>query len=384
MTVGARPPTVGPTESDLGWRAVLFRATDVVRLVGAAYAVVAFLTRSEPYPNPVAAWATLLVMAAWSVLVALTRTRSTWLLVTDLLLAAAAVLMTGVSDDRVIAGATNTLPLIWPTAAVLSWAVWRGWAAGLLAAMVIGAADLAVIEPVTRRTLHNIVLLLVAGGTVGFAADLYERTRREAAAALQAAAAARERERLARDIHDSVLQVLAYVQRRGQEIGGPSAELGRLAGEQEQRLRALISARPPHPDPAAGGRAGPVDLMGLLRARCGTVAQVSGPAGAVPVPARVGQAVDLAVAAALQNVARHAGAGAGTWVLVEDEPEAVTVTVRDDGAGFGPGRLARAEQEGRLGVAQSIRGRIREVGGRVEVWSSPGQGTEVEVRVPRR
>ena len=376
---------VGPTEADLGLRAVLFRAVDVVRLVAATYAVIAFLTRAEPYADPAAAWVTLVVMAVWSVLVAVTRRRPTWLLVTDLLLATGAVLMTGVADDRVTAGATNTLPLIWPAAAVLSWAVWRGWPAGLLAAMLVGAADLAVIEPVTRRNLHNIFLVLVAGGTVGFAADLYERTRREAAAALQAAAAARERERLARDIHDSVLQVLAYVQRRGQEIGGPSAELGRLAGEQERLLRALISERPPQLSPAAaaGQPAGPVDLVGLLRVRCGTSAQVTGPAGAVPVPPQVAEAIDLAVQACLQNVARHAGPGVGTWVLVEDEPEAVTVTVRDDGVGFEPGRLARAEQEGRLGMARSIRGRIEDAGGSVEVWSAPGQGTEVELRVPR-
>ena len=54
-------------------------------------------------------------------------------------------------------------------------------------------------------------------------------------------AASRERERLARGIHDSVLQVLALVQRRGAEAGGEAAEIGRLAGEQEAALRALIA-----------------------------------------------------------------------------------------------------------------------------------------------
>ena len=62
--------------------------------------------------------------------------------------------------------------------------------------------------------------------------------------AQRAAAAAAERARLARAVHDGVLQVLALVQRRGAELGGEAAELGRLAGEQE------VGAA--HPDPRPG------------------------------------------------------------------------------------------------------------------------------------
>ena len=54
--------------------------------------------------------------------------------------------------------------------------------------------------------------------------------------------AAAERARLARVVHDGVLQVLALVQRRGAEIGGEATELARLAGEQEAALRTLIRA----------------------------------------------------------------------------------------------------------------------------------------------
>jgi signal transduction histidine kinase len=90
-----------------------------------------------------------------------------------------------------------------------------------------------------------------------------------------------------------------------------------------------------------------------------------------------------AVAAALDNVRRHAGAGARAYVLVEDEPDAVTVTVRDDGAGMPAERLAAARADGRLGVAQSIVGRLRSLGGTATVTSLPGEGTEVELRLPR-
>jgi signal transduction histidine kinase len=48
-----------------------------------------------------------------------------------------------------------------------------------------------------------------------------------------------------------------------------------------------------------------------------------------------------------------------------------------------PGRLAAAVRDGRLGVAASIQGRLRELGGTAIVSGAPGEGTEVELRVPR-
>uniref|UniRef100_UPI000B01E650 ATP-binding protein n=1 Tax=Streptomyces hirsutus TaxID=35620 RepID=UPI000B01E650 len=89
------------------------------------------------------------------------------------------------------------------------------------------------------------------------------------------------------------------------------------------------------------------------------------------------------VGAALDNVREHAGPDARAWILVEDEPDEVIVTVRDDGPGIPEGRLAQAEGEGRLGVALSIRGRLRDLGGSAELISVPGQGTEVELKAPK-
>lgn len=90
-----------------------------------------------------------------------------------------------------------------------------------------------------------------------------------------------------------------------------------------------------------------------------------------------------AVSAALNNVRVHAGENAQAWILVEDWPDEVIVTVRDDGPGIPEGRLAQAEGEGRMGVALSIRGRLRDLGGTAELISVPGQGTEVELKVPK-
>jgi signal transduction histidine kinase len=100
-------------------------------------------------------------------------------------------------------------------------------------------------------------------------------------------------------------------------------------------------------------------------------------------PSAVASEVVAAVRAALDNVRRHAGAGAGAWILLEDERDGVRVTVRDDGSGFPPERPAEAAEAGRLGIAQSMRGRIGDCGGTTTIDSRPGNGTEVEFWVPR-
>ena len=123
--------------------------------------------------------------------------------------------------------------------------------------------------------------------------------------------------------------------------------------------------------------------MALLDPYASATVSVAAPAGAVRLPSRVATGLAAAVGAALDNVARHCEPGTKAWVLVEDEPAEVTVSVRDEGCGVPPERFAQAEEQGRLGVAQSIRGRIADLRGTVRITSAPGQGTEVELSVPR-
>ena len=78
------------------------------------------------------------------------------------------------------------------------------------------------------------------------------------------------------------------------------------------------------------------------------------------------------------------GVDAPAWVLVEDLGDAVVVTVRDQGVGIPDGRLDAAAREGRLGVRESVRGRIADLGGTASLVTGPGQGTEWELSVPRR
>jgi signal transduction histidine kinase len=83
----------------------------------------------------------------------------------------------------------------------------------------------------------------------------------------------------------------------------------------------------------------------------------------------------------LSNVDKHAGDGARSWVVVEDLGDEVVVSIRDDGIGTTPARLEQARVDGHLGVSQSIRGRITDLGGTVTVRTAPGEGTEWELKV---
>ncbi|MFF4648969.1 MacS family sensor histidine kinase [Streptomyces sp. NPDC001380] len=373
------------------WRAIAF-----FRLLTLAYAAFRYLAVHREYAHPLGGWLFMAVLAAWTLATArsfLSAERCAWpLLAADLGMAVTGIMLTRFLDApaRIALPEEVTLPTIWAAGPVLGFAAKGGWRTAALAAAVVGTADIAERGAVTTDNVHNIVLLLVAGCAIGWIVDLARASETALARALQLEAATRERERLARDIHDGVLQVLAMVQRRGAELGGEAAELGRRAGEQEAALRALVGGVPqqggpagprgaaPGPDPAA-----PQDLRALLGRYAGARVTVSAPGTPVLLPGRTAAELAAAVGAALDNVRVHAGEGARAWILVEEEPDEVVVGVRDDGPGFPPGRLGDAEREGRLGVAQSIRGRLRDLGGSADVVSVPGQGAEVEMRVPR-
>ena len=248
-----------------------------------------------------------------------------------------------------------------------------------------GVAESSYLAPVHHVT-TSAVLLLVAAGAIGglklaevLAARRAERRMTEL---VRRQATEAERNRLARPIHDGVLQVLALVQRHGPELGGRGVELARLAGAQEGALRALITSEGP-PEANGSSSRSTADLRSLLAELATPTVEFAEPAAPVTLPAHAAREVRDAVAAALDNVRRHAGPAACAWVLVEDEPDAVLVTVRDNGCGIADGRLAQAAADGRLGVAQSMRGRIADLGGTTTINSRPGDGTEVEFRVPR-
>lgn len=376
----------------------LWRALTGYRVLALGYALALFLLARGDYGRPLLGATYLALLTAWTLLtlgrVAAAGRCTPWFLAVDLVVSMGGILLSPLADpgDRV----GPTLPSIWVAGTVLAFALKGGWPWAAAASTVVGAGNLiengALAGAFSRATLHNVLLVGVASIAIGYVVEMARASERTLARASRIEAATRERERLARDIHDGVLQVLAMVRRRGAAVGGEAAELARLAGEQEAALRALISsgATGDGASSAEPGGTGTTDLRSLLAplARADRRVTYAGPGSPVPLTAHQAREVAAAVGAALDNVRQHATGPAGetahAWILLEDAADAVLVTVRDDGPGIPDGRLAEAVSEGRLGVAQSIRGRLRDLGGSAEWVSSPGQGTEVELRLPRQ
>ncbi|WP_454316511.1 MacS family sensor histidine kinase [Streptomyces phaeoluteigriseus] len=384
----------------------LWRALTAYRVLTMLYAVGLFVTSYDSYDRPGIAVAYFAVLCVWT-LATLPRVQNATactkrFLTADLLVALTGILLTPlVVSDQHIQESGPTLPSIWTAGSVLAFAIKGGWRWAAFASTPVAAANLIERGHPARDTVHNVILVWVASIAIGYVVEVARASERTLARALEIEAATRERERLARDIHDSVLQVLAMVQRRGAVIGGEAAELGRMAGEQEVALRTLVSrglvpVSRVSRDAAEGAvvvavdeggsehEDGPVDLRALLAPFAAARVNLAEPGAPVLLAPAAARELAAAVGAALDNVREHAGEQARAWILVEDEPDAVIVTVRDDGPGIAAGRLAQAEGEGRLGVAQSIRGRLRDLGGGAELVSTPGQGTEVELTVPKQ
>ncbi|MFE9447762.1 MacS family sensor histidine kinase [Streptomyces sp. NPDC006739] len=380
----------------------LWRALTGYRVLTMLYAIGLCATAYGQFVRPWLAVVYYAVLVVWTLAtlpkVANAASCTRRFLAADLTIALTGILLTPLADSHQrIAGGGPTLPSIWTAGSVLAFAIKGGWRWAALASTLVAAVNLVERGRPARDTVHSLVLVWVAALAIGYVVEVARASERTLARALEIEAATRERERLARDIHDSVLQVLAMVQRRGAVIGGEAAELGRMAGEQEVALRTLVSGgllpvSRVSEDAAEGAvvRAveepdedGPLDLRALLARYAGARVSLAEPGAPVLLPPQAARELAAAVGAALDNVRRHAGPDARAWILVEDEPDTIVVTVRDDGPGIPEGRLAQAEGEGRLGVAQSIRGRLRDLGGGAELVSVPGQGTEVELTVPK-
>src|SRR5438034_1806914 len=179
-----------------------------------------------------------------------------------------------------------------------------------------------------------------------------------------------ERSEVAARVHDSVLQTLALIQRHAQEPRRVAA----LARRQERELRGWL-----YGDRALGDEAG--SLEAALSAVAADVEELHGvrvelaTAGDSPAD----DALVLAAREAMTNAAKFAGVDE-IDVYAEVTDDAVSVFVRDRGAGFD----RDAVPAHRRGLAESIDGRLARAGGSATISSAPGQGTEVELRLPRR
>jgi signal transduction histidine kinase/phage shock protein PspC (stress-responsive transcriptional regulator) len=179
-----------------------------------------------------------------------------------------------------------------------------------------------------------------------------------------------ERAELAARVHDSVLQTLALIQ---QNATDPVAA-ARLARRQERELRSLLFGNEPPPTGT---------VKAAMRSTADEVEDLYGITVELVVvgDCTTDDALHALVAAtkeALVNAAKFSGEPS-VALYVEVEPRSVTAFVRDRGAGFDP----TAVSTDRRGITESVVARIERQAGRATVHSAPGQGTEVELIVPR-
>ena len=199
---------------------------------------------------------------------------------------------------------------------------------------------------------------------------------RDLIAERQARALAEERAQMAAHVHDSVLQTLALIQRTADD----PQNVTRLARAQERELRAwLFEGRPP----GAIGEDASMLAEGLALLQ----RQVEADHGIDVQVVTVGDCDLDEALRALLDAAREATVNAAKWsgaervsLYAEVEADTVMLYVRDRGQGFDPD----AVPEGRQGIAQSIRARMSRFGGTAVIRSTPGEGAEVQLSMPRR
>jgi signal transduction histidine kinase len=208
-----------------------------------------------------------------------------------------------------------------------------------------------------------------------------DASRHEVARLSTAHGALAERERLAREIHDTLAQGFTSLVMLIQAV---EAELEHDLPEARRHLRLMDATARQNLAEAralvAGGA--PADLdgaslpdaLGRLAARHDAALEVTGPVRMLPAGPEV---VALrACQEALANARKHAGSSVAVGVSLAYADDMLTVSVRDDGPGFDPGSA-----RGGYGLT-GLRARAVEVGGTAEVRSAPDDGTVVTVRLP--
>jgi signal transduction histidine kinase len=235
------------------------------------------------------------------------------------------------------------------------------------------------------RPIGRLVLLHDISALRRVEAQLVERER--------SLAAAKERERLARDLHDSLGQVLGYLGLQAAAIRKLASDgrldvvderLGRMAaiaGDAQSDVRRTIAelARPSGSDG---------DFLASLQARLDASQRDHGIATSLAIaPSMVGTQVKSEAAAyllrivdeAITNAIRH-GEARQARVSLERDDSSLSLSIEDDGIGFEAASVL-ARGDGRYGL-RFMRERAAELGGKLELTSAPGRGTRVTARIP--
>ncbi|MBI4180962.1 MAG: hypothetical protein HY528_03440 [Chloroflexi bacterium] len=307
------------------------------------------------------------------------------ILVGDLAVCLALVLLTGGADSPFLL--YSLLPVI--TAALF----FEPRLALIIAALtslnlVLAHTVLAIISssfvPILQGNYLTIVLLYVVFCFI--IATLTYLTNLNVYRHIQGEAIVEERRRLRREIHDGIAQVMGYLRTKTNLIKDslPSAE-EKLVAEVEEIHQVMTESYDDIREALdyLDTEAESISLIDALSShteqlgkRTDIKTEFSSPPG-LPDLHPVAQLQLLRIAQeALNNVRKHASA-TQVWVKLEDTPQGVVLMIKDNGRGFSP-----SEQKG-TGL-RIIEERASSINGVLAVNSSPGDGTELTVRVPRR
>jgi signal transduction histidine kinase len=238
---------------------------------------------------------------------------------------------------------------------------------------------------ITFAALTTFCLAAIVSERRRAALELAESHRREGERA------ALERQRIARDLHDSVSQSLFSTTlhvRTAQHalaleeldttgpVGEELSQIGQLTRGALAEMRALIFELRPGALAEEGLVAALTKQAAALSARQGLVIAVDGPDERLPLEPEVEEQLYRLGQEALANVVKHARA-TGATVRIAAEDDTVSMEVSDNGCGFDPGAVGPEH----FGL-RSMRGRVADLGGRLQVTTRRGRGTVLRVEVP--
>lgn len=363
----------------------VYAVTNRLRWVLLAHALVINALRLDEVAHPAVLVASCLVMVVWTSLIGSWQsrqaTRTTRVMLADFVVTVLLLVSSRwILGREALMASYQAVPVYWMAAAPLVLAVRRGGWWGLLSAVALSLVKFVQEPRPDSRVWASVVIMGMCAWGLGCIVDTLRESMKDRDAHHARLAALAERDRLNRIVHDGALQVLAMVEREGPELGPKGMHLAHMARQQEALLRRLLQDR--DVELPTGVQPSQTDVAALLEAHASETVTVSVMAGEAPIDAARAVELDAAVSEVLLNVAKHAGPGAKAWVLLEMEGDHLIISLRDNGVGMSREQVEVASTTGRMGIHDSIMGRIGDIGGVAVARSQPGRGVEWEFRIP--
>lgn len=367
-----------PTAMTVARALVVARWLTLIWMVG----VVVVSSDRDALLHPLVAWLSVVAVAAtagWSTWAVRTNPSAllsgTFLIVEGTLGIALGIIDGWVFEPGHVFEVSQSLATQYPLIAVISIGLARGPIVAAVYGLAIGPAEWlgAVLNDFDEWSAKHVISLLATSLFYAAAGYVFGWQSRLLRVAETEIADRRARDDVARVLHDTVLQTLALVDRR---VAETDPDLARTAREADRELRRFLFG-------SAGRAEGSLEHQ--VRSAVERTAGLHDPAAEVPisisivggdeeVALSVREAIAAATGEAVANALEHAEPQQVIVFVEADDDGHVFASIRDDGRGFATG----AQRSG-YGIDESIVGRLRDVGGRTEIVSTPGEGTEVRL-----